>query len=88
MEAGLTLSSLDILFGFNNETSWSKSLNFCILHGKRFIRNSSMIDRNPLLFSFLLQIKSALTIEKTICTMNGNLEVFERDFGILFDAIG
>ena len=82
------LSDQNILFGYDGKTIWKKALNYCILHAKSFIVKSSIVENDPFLVPFLMKVKSALLLEKTICVKNEQLENFEKYFGKLFEEIG
>ena len=82
------LSVTDILFGYMKKSHWGKALNYSILHGKLFISKIVNSNYDPVSYSFLVQLKNALILEKCISVKNDQLDIFNTNFGILYEAIG
>jgi hypothetical protein len=88
MEERLELSETDILVGYFGKSNWIRAINYCILYGKLFITRIVYHKSTPLLYSFLLQLKSAFSKEKYICQRNFQIEMFNTDFGKLYESLG
>ncbi len=88
MEEHLELVETDILFGFFGASRWTKALNFCMLHAKSFIVETTSQKNKPSFYTFLVKLKSSVNLERCICKRNDAFSSFSKDFGHLSVALG
>ena len=83
------LGCVDVIFGIvnNNNDSVLNVLNFCILHGKWYIRKKKSKEEEITLKGFLHYISKRLEVEKYSLTGKGKSNYFMSKWGPLVDRL-
>ena len=83
----IKISEKHIIFGVYYDLKFFKSVNYIILLAKWFIckqkTNNCKID----FYSFLPVLKQHLNVEKYICTCNDKRNIFEKQWGEIYDCM-
>ena len=84
-----SLGCLDVVFGIVslNNDEILKTLNFCILFGKYFIRKNKLQGKNVDLPGFLDALRQRLETEKYILTSKEPCNQFNTKWGLLYNRL-
>ena len=83
----LSLTDADIIFGKTNDGVNLAGINFCLLHAKKFIARQKFLKKDVFFYSYQVELKFKLEVEKYICTRNNKLILFELKYGAIYDSL-
>ena len=83
----IKLSDKHILFGIYYDNKFYKNINFVILLAKWYIYNQAYLDQKVDFYKFLILLKSKVETERFICTRNGQLSKFEKQWTEIIDNL-
>ena len=86
-EYQIKLNNKHILFGIYHDSKLFKNINYVILLAKWFIHKQVYLERKIDFFNFLPVLKSHLDTEKYICTWNGRLHIFIKQWSEIYECL-